>query len=130
MPAECCGLLLGPSPAPDAAWSAPTRIAEAVPIPNASGDPNRFFLEPEAYIAERRRARDRGLAVVGFYHSHPHSSPAPSVTDLLEATYPDHLYLIVSLARSSPQIRVFRYCADPQSAGGTFVETAVVRESL
>jgi hypothetical protein len=81
--------------------------------PAGQRDPNRFEIEPEAHITARRQARARGLAVLGFYHSHPHSSPEPSVTDLLEASYPDHLYLIVGLASHTPQIRLFRYRAEP-----------------
>ena len=42
--------------------------------------------------ARRQRAAGRGLEVVGFYHSHPHSTAQPSATDLAEATYPGHLY--------------------------------------
>jgi proteasome lid subunit RPN8/RPN11 len=95
-------------------------IAEAVRTPNTSDDPNRFFIEPEAHIAARRQARERGLAVVGFYHSHPHSPPVPSATDLAEASYPDHLYLIVSPARERAQIRIFRLVS------GNFLETPFV----
>jgi proteasome lid subunit RPN8/RPN11 len=109
-PAECCGLLLGNEMV----------IAEAVRTPNTSDDPNRFFIEPEAHIAARRQARERGLAVVGFYHSHPHSPPVPSATDLAEASYPDHLYLIVSPARERAQIRIFRLVS------GNFLETPFV----
>jgi proteasome lid subunit RPN8/RPN11 len=128
-PAECCGLLLGRD----------TTIAEAVRTPNASDDPNRFEIEPEAHIVARREARQRGLAVLGFYHSHPHSSPAPSMTDLLEASYPDHLYLIVGLASHTPQIRLFRYGTNARSGqprrsdgtisrrvGGNFIEVPFV----
>ena len=39
-----------------------------------------------------------GSRCVGFYHSHPRSAATPSATDRAEASYPDHLYLIVSLA--------------------------------
>ena len=87
-PAECCGLLLGSA----------TTVAETIRTPNATDDPNRFFIEPQAHIEARREARGRNLEVVGFYHSHPHSPPEPSTTDLTEASYPDHLYLIVSPA--------------------------------
>jgi proteasome lid subunit RPN8/RPN11 len=95
-------------------------ITEAAPTPNRSDDPNRFFIEPEAHIAARRQARERGLAVVGFYHSHPHSPPVPSVTDLAEASYADHLYLIVSPAQERAQIRIFRLVS------GNFLETPFV----
>jgi proteasome lid subunit RPN8/RPN11 len=107
LPAECCGLLLGIDGS----------VVEAVRTPNASEDPNRFVIEPAAHIAARRDARTRGLAVVGFYHSHPHSPPEPSVADLIEASYPDHLYLIVSPAAERARVRIFRF------VGGRFAET-------
>jgi len=105
-PAECCGLLLGSG----------TTIAEAVRTRNTSDNPNRFFIDPRAHIEARREARGRGLDVLGFYHSHPHSLPEPSITDLQEASYPDQLYLIVSPTTDSAEIRLFRL------VGGNFLE--------
>jgi proteasome lid subunit RPN8/RPN11 len=98
-PAECCGLLLGRDGS----------IAEAAPAANNAADPSRrFVVDPKDHIDRRREARRRGLDVVGFYHSHPSSRAEPSATDLAEASYPDHLYLIVSLAAGSPDVRLFR----------------------
>ena len=105
-PAECCGLLLGGG----------TAVAESVRTPNVSDDPNRFLIDPQAHIAARRAARDRGLHVLGFYHSHPHSPPVPSVTDLAEASYPESLSLIVNPATNPPTIRLFRFVT------GSFLE--------
>jgi proteasome lid subunit RPN8/RPN11 len=93
-----------------------TTIAEAVRTRNTSDDPNKFFIEPRAHIEARREARGRGLEVLGFYHSHPHSLPEPSITDLQEASYLDHLYLIVSPTTDSAEIRLFRLVA------GNFLE--------
>jgi proteasome lid subunit RPN8/RPN11 len=87
-PAECCGLLLG---TPDA-------VNESRRARNLATDPNRFLIDPGDHIDARREARTRGIDVVGFYHSHPHSAAVPSETDLAEASYADCLYLIVSLA--------------------------------
>jgi proteasome lid subunit RPN8/RPN11 len=97
-PAECCGLLLGKDDA----------IAEAVRAANVSGNPNRYEINPKDYIVTRREARERRLDVLGFYHSHPHSSAEPSPTDLAEATYPELLYVIVSLAAELAEVRMFR----------------------
>jgi proteasome lid subunit RPN8/RPN11 len=96
-PAECCGMLLGST----------GRIVDAVPARNLSDDPNRFFIDPEDHIAARRTARTRGVNLVGFYHSHPHSDACPSATDVAEASYPDCVYLIVSLVRE-PAARLFK----------------------
>jgi proteasome lid subunit RPN8/RPN11 len=86
MPLECCGLLVGSA----------AHIIEAVRSPNIAGDPaRRFLVDPRTHIEALRHARVLGLSIAGFYHSHPLSEPEPSATDLEEATYPDHLYLIV-----------------------------------
>lgn len=100
-PAECCGLLLGGD----------GEIGEAVRTRNASGDPSRFVIDPADHIARRREARNRGLAVLGFYHSHPRSAAVPSATDRAEAAYPGHLYLIVGLASDPPDLGLYQFDA-------------------
>ena len=110
LPAECCGVLLGCS----------DEVVEAVRTGNLSEDPNRYQLDPRDHIAARRAARDRGLEVVGFYHSHPHSEPEPSIADLAEATYPGHLYLIVRPLADGAKVRVFRF------ERGAFLEVGFV----
>jgi len=97
-PAECCGLLLGNG----------DTIAEAPRARNLSPHLNRFLIDPKDHIDVRRDARGRGLDVVGFYHSHPHSAAAPSPTDVAEASYPDHVYLIVGLGEEEPAVRLYR----------------------
>jgi proteasome lid subunit RPN8/RPN11 len=105
-PCECCGVLVGRE----------GEILQAVEARNLADDPNRYFLDPRDHIEVRRRARASGLAVVGFYHSHPHSAARPSETDRAEATYPDHLYLIVG----EGDVRLFKL------TNGNFVETPFV----
>ena len=110
LPAECCGVLLGTE----------AEVVEAVRIRNISDDPNRFLLAPKGHIDARREARSRGLDVVGFYHSHPHSEPEPSVTDLAQASYPNHLYLIVRPLATRAKVRLFRF------QGAKFVELGFI----
>jgi proteasome lid subunit RPN8/RPN11 len=110
LPAECCGVLIGRS----------DEVVEAVRSRNLSDDPNRYRLDPKAHIEARRAARDRGLEVIGFYHSHPHSEPEPSIADLAEATYPGHLYLIVRPLTEGAKVRVFRF------EGRSFLEVGFV----
>jgi proteasome lid subunit RPN8/RPN11 len=98
-PVECCGLLLGHG----------DTIVEAVPPRNIADAPTRFLIDPKDHIDRRRDARQRGLDVVGFYHSHPRSPALPSETDRAEAAYSDHLYFIVSLANDEPDLRLFRF---------------------
>jgi proteasome lid subunit RPN8/RPN11 len=99
-PAECCGLLLGRD----------RDIVDAVRARNIAADPStRFLIEPEDHFAARRAARERGLGVVGFYHSHPRSTPEPSARDRAEFSYPNHLYLIISLCVEPVAIGLFRF---------------------
>jgi len=97
-PAECCGLLLGHD----------GEVVAAVRTRNIAEQPStRFFVDPKDHIHQRREARNRGLDIVGFYHSHPRSPAEPSETDRAEAGYDNHLYLIVSLASDPPAVSAY-----------------------
>jgi proteasome lid subunit RPN8/RPN11 len=97
-PMECCGLLIG----------AEDEVLESRPAGNLRQSRTAYLVDPEDHFAAIRGARAAGLAVVGGYHSHPRSRPVPSATDLAEATDPDFLYLIVSLASTEPEIAAYR----------------------
>jgi proteasome lid subunit RPN8/RPN11 len=101
-PAECCGVLIG----------RPRAILESVRTHNLADDPNRYLIDPKDHIDARRAARERGLEVVGFYHSHPRTAAHPSPTDVADATYPDCVYLIVSLRAEPPAVRLFSLSGD------------------
>ncbi len=98
-PAECCGVLIGRD----------GNVVDAVRTRNAADRPTRFLIDPADHFAAIRVARARQLEVVGYYHSHPHSPARPSDTDIAEATYPDHLSMIVSLASDPPDLRLYRF---------------------
>ena len=112
-PEECCGVLLG----------AGDRIADAHPARNVAERPTaRFVVDPRDHFAAIRDGRERGLTVVGFYHSHPRSPAWPSPSDVAEASYPGHLYLIVSLTAKPPDIAIYRL----DDHGGNFLRLPVV----
>jgi proteasome lid subunit RPN8/RPN11 len=111
LPAECCGVLIGKG----------ENVLEAVRVANIAADRHRFELDPQGHIDARRAARHRGLDVVGFYHSHPHSEPEPSPTDQANASYTDHLYLIVRPLPEGAKVRLFLY------DGSQFVERPFVQ---
>lgn len=68
------------------------------PIKNTAGQPQqRFQLDPSQQISAMKTMRDQGEELFAIYHSHPASPAIPSVTDLNLASYPDALYLIISL---------------------------------
>ena len=98
-PAECCGLMVG----------ARGLVDESVPTANLSDDPSRYLVDPKAHIAVNRSIRGTGREVLGAYHSHPHSPAVPSARDLSEASYPEFVYTIVSLAVDGhPDVRGYR----------------------
>ena len=93
-PFECCGLLIG-------RFEADGRkvVLETYPISNAREEAakrNRFLIRPEELMRGERHARDRGLDVVGFYHSHPDCEAVPSQYDLDHA-WPTYSYIVVSV---------------------------------
>ena len=101
-PAECCGLFLGGG----------DEIVEAVRARNVADEgTTRFVIDPADHFAARRTARERGLEVVGFYHSHPTSPPEPSERDRAEFSYAGYLYAIVSLRVAPAEVRLFRFDA-------------------
>lgn len=97
-PLECCGLLIG----------AGEDVLESRPARNLRQSGTAYLVDPQDHFAAIRTARAAGLAVVGGYHSHPRSLPVPSPTDVAEASDPDFLYLIVSLAGHEPEMAAYR----------------------
>jgi len=58
---------------------------------------NRYAIAPRELIAAQKQARDAGLEIVGFYHSHPDFPARWSATDLEEAHWLGCSYVIVSV---------------------------------
>jgi [CysO sulfur-carrier protein]-S-L-cysteine hydrolase len=112
-PDECCGLLVGIA----------DQIDEAVPTPSLERSPTRYQVDPAAHFALIRRLRGRDRAIVGAYHSHPHSAAEPSASDIGEAYDPELVYVIVSLGGAAPEVRAWRI------REGVAVEVRVVGET-
>jgi proteasome lid subunit RPN8/RPN11 len=87
-PHECCGALLG--------VGGEVREAHALPNTTSEGPRRRFLVRPDDYRAAERRAVERGLELLGFYHSHPDHPARPSQYDLDHA-WPSFAYVIVSV---------------------------------
>jgi len=92
-PFECCGLMLG-------RFEAERKVVvETYQISNAREEEakrNRFLIRPEELMRGEKAAREKGLDVVGFYHSHPDDRAAPSRYDL-EHAWPTYSYIVVSV---------------------------------
>ena len=96
-PAECCGVLIGNG----------GEVVDAFRARNSAEGPTRFVIDARDHFSAIRTARALQLEVVGYYHSHPHSAARPSETDVAEATYPNHLMLIVGLGAAVPDVRLY-----------------------
>jgi len=96
-PHECCGALYG-ADGGDA-------IVEAVPLPNTTeeGPRRRFLIRPADYRSAEAHASRSGLALVGFYHSHPDHPARPSQHDL-EHAWPNLHYLITSVRQGAVDV--------------------------
>ena len=97
-PYECCGLLIGRF-----AEDKRKVVTQTYPISNAREEAakrNRFLIQPDELMRGERYARERGLDVVGFYHSHPDHPAVPSQYDL-DYAWPTYSYIIVSVPQGS-----------------------------
>lgn len=92
-PHECGGMLIGEL------GDGEKHVIEAFPLENArevEARHDRILILPKDVLRAERFARDRGLDVVGYYHSHPDDSAVPSQYDLDHAL-PVWSYIIVSV---------------------------------
>ncbi|MBZ0303278.1 MAG: M67 family metallopeptidase [Anaerolineae bacterium] len=95
-PHEACGLVAGQEAG---------RADLVIPIPNKAADPRHYFeMEQAALVRAMFDIEQRGLALTGIYHSHPHGDPIPSQTDIRQAYYPDVVSIIVSLKGEPPRL--------------------------
>lgn len=91
-PEECCGVMLGREVDGN-------RTIDAVfPVDNVqeSNRKRRFLVSPAQYIEAEKEATERGMDLLGFYHSHPDHPAAPSAYDT-EHALPWFTYVIVSV---------------------------------
>lgn len=91
-PEECCGVIIGQD------RDGQRSIDAMLPIDNVQDEnrKRRFLISPSQYIAAEKSATDRGLELLGFYHSHPDHPAAPSAFDT-EHALPWFTYMIVSV---------------------------------
>jgi proteasome lid subunit RPN8/RPN11 len=102
-PHECCGALLGCDSSSDPMSPEPRKIVDLFPLINRRDDSphNRFSVTPRDVIDADRVAQERGLEVVGWYHSHPDHPARPSEYDR-EHAWPWYSYIIVSVHQRVP----------------------------
>jgi proteasome lid subunit RPN8/RPN11 len=95
-PFECCGALLGRD-------SEAREVLGLFPLVNRRDDSprNRFAVTAEDVRDAEKAARERGLDVIGWYHSHPDHPARPSEFDR-EHAWPWYSYVIVSVMGGAP----------------------------
>jgi proteasome lid subunit RPN8/RPN11 len=99
-PHECCGVLLGKPN--EKGW----RVLEAVRAGNTRTDSahNRYDIAPVELVRIQRSARDKGLEIAGFYHSHPDHPAQWSQTDFAEAHWLGCSYVITAVAQGKAMV--------------------------
>ncbi len=118
-PQEACGALLGREEVSNDPQSAasdsplPRIVLDAQPAAGVDTvrSQDSFQIGAQDMVALHAHAQEVGLAIVGFYHSHPNAGAVPSRTDLPQfeaqasvrfgATWPGHALVIVSVANGS-----------------------------
>ena len=105
-PLEGCGLLVGTS------GPATTDVVERfVRCRNTAESARVYTVDPLDHLHAERAAEDDGFEIIGVVHSHTHSEPYPSPTDVAQAPDPSWHYVIVGLKREAPEIRDYRIVA-------------------
>lgn len=116
LPLEACGLLAGPAKANDD--NADVQIVYLTR--NAAESSRVYTVDPRDHLRADRDAEDRGYQILGVFHSHTHTDPYPSPTDVAQAPDPSWHYVLVSLRDDAPMTRSYRII------GGKIIEEPVV----
>jgi proteasome lid subunit RPN8/RPN11 len=92
-PYEVCGLLLGKVGDPKIV----TEIFECGNL-NKLKPETRYDMDPKDYLKGEALARQKGLEVLGIFHSHPDHPDRASETDR-QAAWPGFSYIIMSIQK-------------------------------
>ena len=112
LPDEACGLLAGPVIGALGSREATGFVSEVYPAVNADASARTYTVDGRDYLRATRDAEARGHEIIGVWHSHTHTDPYPSPTDVRSAVDPMWVYLIVSLRDDVPMLRAYRIRGD------------------
>jgi proteasome lid subunit RPN8/RPN11 len=98
LPNECCGYLAGKG----------AYVTAAYALKNIDDSHEHFSFDPEEQFAAIKDMRKKDLVPIAVYHSHPETPARPSKEDIRLAYDSDISYLIISLARKVPDIKLFK----------------------
>lgn len=93
-PNECCGAMLGTI---DGDMK---DVREAIALENAfeGAQAARYELRPEDLLSADKAARERGMDLIGIYHSHPDCDAYFSTTDL-QNSCPWYSFVVLSIQK-------------------------------
>ena len=98
LPNEGCGLMLG---------TLDGTVTEIVPSPNVADSAKLYEIDSWVLLGAYRRSDEKGLSILGVFHSHTNSEAYPSPTDTAQAPDPAWHYVVVSLRDVPSAIRSF-----------------------
>ncbi len=102
--AECCGMIAYEHGAPASSPRA-VRVHRAT---NVYASPKRFEIDGKDVLRAVNEFDDAGWEMGAIYHSHTHTAPYPSQTDINFArNWPGVEWLIVGLAGGEPEVRCY-----------------------
>jgi proteasome lid subunit RPN8/RPN11 len=109
-PNETCGAMLGVDGDSD------REVKALFPLINRRDDSprNRFSVTSDDVRAAEKAAKQQGVELLGWYHSHPDHPARPSEFDR-EHAWPWYSYVIVSVAQGQPQDLTSWRLADDRS---------------
>ena len=100
--AECCGLLAYGG---DGNGAAVERVWRAV---NVYASRKRFEIDGKELLRALGAFEEEGWELGAIYHSHTHTAPYPSQTDInFAANWPGLEWVIVGLAGKAPEVRCY-----------------------
>jgi [CysO sulfur-carrier protein]-S-L-cysteine hydrolase len=104
-PNECCGVV-GVAPA---SGDQPARAMRVQRARNIHASPKRFEIDGRDVIHAMGEFEEMGWEIGAIYHSHTHTAPYPSQTDInFAAHWPGVEWIIVGLADpNAPEIRSY-----------------------
>ena len=99
-PHECCGILIGTSEGDVRTVRATVRCGNT----RTDSPQNRYNIDPRELVRAQREAHERGLDIVGFYHSHPDHPAHWSPTDFEEAHWIGCSYVISGVEKGKAAV--------------------------
>jgi proteasome lid subunit RPN8/RPN11 len=103
-PLEACGLLGGDGDS----------VKEFYQLSNTDASSDHYNMSPGEQFAAIKDMREKGISMIGIWHSHPETPARMSEEDKRLAMTPGVTYVILSLAGSEPVVKGFRLLDDDE----------------